>query len=143
MKKITNNENVIAGKGSVPMAIYARTAVDDIQKINDQIKSCKEFISSEGWSMANVAVYADNGFSGSNDQRPDFQQMLCDIDSGLYHILVVSNLDRLSRNSSLSQKIIEKLMQKKIQVFIVSGNLMLSNQIHPYHFSDLLAQISG
>lgn len=143
MGKITNNEDVIAGKCSVPMAIYARTAVNDIQKINDQIKSCKEFISSQGWSMDNVAVYTDNGFSGSNDQRPGFQQMFHDIDSGIYQILVVSNLDRLSRNSSLSQKTIDKLMQKNIQVFIVSGNLMLSNKIHPYHFSDLLTQISG
>lgn len=125
------------------IAIYARTASFDNQKISDQINNCKRFISSQGWSMENVAVYVDNGFPGCDEQRPDFQQMLQDIDAGMYQTLVVDDLNRLSRSSSLSQNIVEKLIQRNIQIFIVSGSFSLSKQNYPYHFWDLMSQISG
>ena len=125
------------------IAIYARTASFDDQKISDQINNCKKFISSQGWSLENVAVFADNGFPGNDEQRPEFQQMLQNIDSGMFHILVVDDLTRLTRCSSLSHNIVEKLIQRNIQIFIVSGNFSLTKQNNPYHFLDLMSQISG
>ncbi len=141
MDSLANYESTDDSMYSEKIAIYARTAVYDVQKINDQIKRCKGFITSKGWSLENIEVYAENGFSGSDEQRTDLQQMLQDIDSDMYEILVVDDLTRLSRNSSLSQIIVDKLIQRNIQIFIVSGNFSLTKQSNPYHFLDLMSQI--
>ncbi|MBQ6343067.1 MAG: recombinase family protein [Anaerolineaceae bacterium] len=78
--------------------------------------------------MSNVSVYADNGYSGCKEQRPEFQRMLHDIDSGMYKILVIDDLNRLSRNISHLRRIVDELIRKKIQVFIVNGNPMLTKK---------------
>ena len=61
----------------------------------------------------------------------------------MIQILVVDDLNRLSRSSSLSHNIFEKLIKRNIQIFIVSGNFSLTKLKNPYHFLDFLSQISG
>lgn len=139
---LPNNDLSDDNKNNVKIVIYARTAVYDIQKLNDQIKSCSGLISSKGWRLDNVAVYADNGYSGWDEQRPEFQRMLHDIDSGMYQLLVVEDLNRLSRNISHLRRIVDELIRKKIQIFIVNGNPMLTKEINQYHILDLLTQIA-
>ena len=60
----------------------------------------------------------------------------------MIQILVVDDLKRLSRSSSLSHNIVEKLIKRNIQIFIVSGNFSLIKHNNPYHFLDLMSQIS-
>lgn len=45
-----------------------------------------------------VEFYADDGYSGLNFERPDFQRMMDDIVAGRVHTVVTKDLSRLGRD---------------------------------------------
>jgi len=76
-------------------AIYGRQSVDraDSISIESQIEFCKHELRGESYRE-----YTDKGFSGKNTDRPQFQQMVHDIEQGLISKVVVYKLDRISRS---------------------------------------------
>ncbi|WP_270481576.1 recombinase family protein, partial [Hungatella effluvii] len=76
-------------------AIYARQSVDkkDSISIESQIEFCKYELKG-----GNCKEYKDKGYSGKNTDRPEFQQLMRDIESGLVRKVVVYKLDRISRS---------------------------------------------
>lgn len=76
-------------------AIYARQSVDkkDSISIESQIEFCKYELKG-----VNCKEYKDKGYSGKNTERPQFQQLMRDIESGLVRKVVVYKLDRISRS---------------------------------------------
>ena len=76
-------------------AIYARQSVDkkDSISIESQIEFCRHELK-EGAARE----YQDKGFSGKNTDRPQFQQLVADIEEGLVNRVVVYKLDRISRS---------------------------------------------
>ena len=76
-------------------AIYARQSVDkkDSISIESQIEFCKYELKG-----GNCKEYKDKGYSGKNTERPEFQQLMRDIESGLVRKVVVYKLDRISRS---------------------------------------------
>lgn len=77
------------------IAIYARKSVfrEDSISIESQIELCKYETRGEDF-----LVYKDNGYSGKNTDRPDFQKMIEDIKSGIISKVIVYKLDRVSRS---------------------------------------------
>lgn len=78
------------------IAIYARQSVDkkDSISIETQVALCaREILPGQDYR-----VYADRGFSGSNINRPAFQQLLADIRQGGVERIVTYRLDRISRS---------------------------------------------
>lgn len=86
-------------------AVYARVSVEDGQdkqmpSIEVQTQACRAFIEAhrhENW-LALDAVYADNGYSGGNLQRPALRRLLDDMQSDQIDVVVVHRFDRLSRS---------------------------------------------
>lgn len=78
------------------IAIYARQSVErqDSVSIQAQIDDCKRLIGSKD----TYEIYQDEGFSGKNTERPDFQRMINDVEHGIISKIVVYKLDRFSRN---------------------------------------------
>jgi len=76
-------------------AVYARQSIDkkDSISIDSQIEFCEYEL--KGGSYRE---YKDKGYSGKNTDRPDFQRLLCDIESGQIAKVVVYKLDRISRS---------------------------------------------
>jgi Site-specific recombinases, DNA invertase Pin homologs len=72
---------------------------------------CKEYV------MANfpevkaeeIYEYEDEGFSGKNTQRPQYQRMMTDLRKNYYDYLICYKLDRLGRNLSDLVNIIDEL----------------------------------
>ena len=77
------------------IAIYARKSVyrEDSLSIESQIEMCTYEARGEDFT-----VYQDNGFSGKDTDRPDFQRMLTDIQRGEIRKVIVYKLDRISRS---------------------------------------------
>ena len=56
-----------------------------------------------------ISTYTDDGFSGVNFERPEFQRMLSDIREGKIDCVIVKDLSRFGRNYIESGRYIEKI----------------------------------
>ena len=76
-------------------AIYARQSVDkaDSISIESQIEFCNYELKGGG-----CKEYTDKGYSGKNTDRPQFQNLMQDIEQGLIRKVIVYKLDRISRS---------------------------------------------
>jgi len=59
--------------------------------------------------IAFVDEYVDDGWSGTNFERPDFQRMMADIKSGTINCIIVKDLSRLGRNYILVGQYLEMI----------------------------------
>ena len=83
------------------VGIYVRLSKEDTRagesvSIENQklmlVKHAKEM----GWEI--VEVYQDDGFSGTNQNRPAFQKMMSDVKDGIINTVLIKDLSRLGRN---------------------------------------------
>lgn len=56
-----------------------------------------------------MEVYSDNGLSGTNFYRPDFERLMADIRKGRINCIVVKDLSRFARNYIEADNYIEKV----------------------------------
>lgn len=84
-------------------AIYARLSVenskknDDGESIERQIEICREYVEEHPY-LHLADTYVDNGWTGTNTNRPEFQRMLADIHAGKIRALVIKDFSRFSRD---------------------------------------------
>lgn len=83
------------------VGVYCRLSKDDgtdteSASIATQKSILSEYVKAQGWHLAKI--YVDDGYSGTNFNRPDFQNMLRDIENGLINCVVTKDLSRLGRN---------------------------------------------
>ena len=92
-------------KKRIYCAAYCRKSVEEradetFGSIENQHESILNFIAShkhEGW-VPLTERYDDNGFTGSNTNRPSLQKLINDIKESRVNMVVVYKLDRLSRS---------------------------------------------
>ena len=82
-------------------ALYCRLSRDDggdveSNSIRNQKKLLEQHAKSVG--LSNTKYYVDDGYTGTNFNRPGFQQMLEDIEMGYISTVIVKDLSRLGRN---------------------------------------------
>ena len=81
------------------VALYARYSSDNQREesIVAQFRACREYCKRKGYSI--IHEYADEAYSGTNDNRPQFQQMMADAEAGMFEIVVAHKIDRIGRNA--------------------------------------------
>lgn len=82
-------------------AIYCRLSKDDGTNAESvSIGTQKEMLTSYAKEngLFPVEYYVDDGFSGKNFDRPDFQRMISDIKEGKINCCLSKDLSRLGRN---------------------------------------------
>lgn len=84
---------------------YLRLSRDDEGFVSESssIKNQKVMILdylSELTDIELVDVYTDDGYTGTNFNRPGFQEMMSDIDFGRINCVIVKDLSRLGRNTT-------------------------------------------
>jgi DNA invertase Pin-like site-specific DNA recombinase len=81
-------------------ALYMRLSKEDGKKDFGSIGSQKEllrrFAAEKGFSV--FGEYIDEGFSGTNFERPAFKRMISDIESGKINLVITKDLSRLGRD---------------------------------------------
>lgn len=99
--------------------IYARYSSHNQQEtsIEGQLKECYSYCEQHGFTV--IHEYIDRALSGTNDQRPEFRQMIKDSASKSFEYVVVYQLDRFARNRNDSA--INKIELKKHGVRLVSA----------------------
>ncbi|MDE5715371.1 MAG: recombinase family protein, partial [Anaeroplasmataceae bacterium] len=106
------------------IGIYVRLSQEDMGKnlrtsIENQIEYIKNYLFEKNLNFEKI--YIDDGFSGRNFDRPDFIQLLKDIDSKQINCVIVKDLSRLGRNYLTVGKYIEEIFPNK-QVRFISIN---------------------
>ena len=83
------------------VALYVRLSRDDENEgdsnsIANQIAILTKYARDHG--ITNYRIYKDDGYSGTNFDRPGFQEMLSDIEGGFVSTVIVKDMSRFGRN---------------------------------------------
>lgn len=92
-------------------AVYTRVSTDsqaevELNSCETQESKIRSFISSQE-KMEIYRVYSDQGYSGSNLDRPALKEMLHDIQQGKIDIVISYKIDRLTRSPKDFYQLIE------------------------------------
>lgn len=97
------------------IAIYMRLSNEDEDKdnedsesINNQRKLIYEFIE-KNFEYNNCYEYSDDGFSGTNFNRPAFKKMIKELKQNNIELIITKSLSRFARNYIDSGEYIEKI----------------------------------
>lgn len=106
-------------------ALYERLSRDDEQSgdsnsIVNQKKMLARFATEQGFT--NLRHYTDDGWSGTNFDRPDWKRMLADIEDGTVGCVIVKDMSRIGRNYLEVGFYTEVLFRKKNVRFIAISN---------------------
>jgi len=106
-------------------ALYERLSRDDEQvgesnSIQNQKKYLEEYARQHG--LRNIRHFYDDGYSGTNFNRPGFMALLEEIEAGHVETLVVKDLSRFGRNYLQVGYYTEMLFPKKGVRFIAVNN---------------------
>ncbi len=142
------------------VAIYARLSVEDNGKDSDSIESQIEYLEdfiSKDPTMRKVSVFIDNGYTGTNFMRPEFQRMIDAARVGDINCVVVKDLSRLGRNYVETGEFLEKVcpfiglrfisVNDNFDTESVTSNSQLaaslSNIINDFYAKDISRKVSS
>ncbi len=93
-------------------ALYVRVSTEDQANegfsLDAQTKRLKAYCNVRGWEVNDI--YRDEGFSGRNTDRPEYQRMM--IESKEWDVLLVLKMDRIHRNSVNFTLMMDELRKK-------------------------------
>lgn len=96
-----NNRQLNQGIDNRITALYCRLSRDDdLQGDSNSIIHQKEILGKYAADngFRNPQFYVDDGWSGTNFDRPDFQRMIADMDAGRISTIIVKDMSRLGRD---------------------------------------------
>lgn len=102
-------------------ALYCRLSAEDANEgESNSISNQKQILAQVAMreNLPNPFFFVDDGFSGSNAQRPDFQLMINLVESGKIQAVIVKDLSRLSRDYLLTGQLTEITFPSKNVRFI-------------------------
>ena len=81
--------------------LYCRLSKDDIGhgdsvSITSQKALLEKYVSNNHWTVYDT--YIDDGYSGTNFDRPDFKRLIDDIEDSHVDLVIVKDLSRLGRD---------------------------------------------
>ena len=128
------------------VAIYARRSFDDTEEqesntIINQKDMLKDYIN----ELENASLYdfyIDDGYSGTDFNRPGFKRLFTDIVNGNINAILVKDLSRLGRNYTKVGEYIEDIFPM-YGVRIISVNDNIDSFKNPESVSSLIVPIKN
>jgi len=106
-------------------ALYARLSVDDMQDGTSVSIETQKKILEDYCKANNIEIYdfyCDDGYTGTNFNRPDFQRLLRDAESKKFNMVIVKDLSRLGREYIGVGKYIEEYFPERNIRFVAIGD---------------------
>lgn len=107
------------------VAAYARVSLDKdamLHSLAAQISYYKGLIQRKpDWEYA--GVYADEGLTGTKENRPEFQRLLADCRAGKIDLVIVKSISRLARNTVTMLATVRELKALGIDVLFEKENI--------------------
>lgn len=147
-KYLPHDQDLLPRIGSVEalpprrFGIYYRVSTDQ-QDTESQKHEVQKYIDSlpQDQKPYSLKVYEDKGISGKKDDRPEFQQLLSDIETKKIDTVLVYKLDRLTRSSSTAIRLLLDFEDKQINFISVTQPFLSSNTNNPFR-KTILAMFS-
>lgn len=122
-------------------ALYERLSKDDEQQgesnsILNQKSFLEDYARKNG--MTNIKHFTDDGYTGRNFNRPGFQAMLAEVESGKIDTVIVKDMSRFGRNYLEVGFYTEMLFPKKQIRFIAINNNVDSDNPQDNSFTPFL-----
>lgn len=129
-EQLLNKESI----NSFQTAIYARISRDKKEKpsdsIENQIALCESFIQkNEEFSLA--GIYKDIAKTGTDFERPDFENLMEEVRMGKVNCIVVKDLSRFGRNYTELGNFIEKIFP-----FLGVRFVAVNDNLDTFHMDD-------
>jgi len=103
--------------------LYARVSGDDRGKdgrnLNGQIEMCREFAQERGWSIVEEIAEDDRGASGASFELPELSRILDMAQDGAFDVMVIREIDRLSRKLAKQLIVEEELTRSGVEIAYV------------------------
>lgn len=83
------------------VGVYCRLSQEDKQNnesisIETQKLILLDYVKTHGYNL--IDIYVDDGYSGTNFNRPDFQRLINDVNNGKINMILTKDLSRLGRD---------------------------------------------
>lgn len=107
--------------------IYVRLSRDDegsgeSESIQNQKEYVTKYISDKGWNIFDI--YCDDGYSGTNFDRPGFKRMIEDINMKKINMVVTKDFSRLGREYIETGSYVEKFFPSRgIRYIAINDNI--------------------
>ena len=93
-------------------ALYVRLSVEDngtdSDSVENQITLLEDYIANHPY-LKKVALFVDNGYTGTDFLRPEFNRMMEAVQAEIVDCIIVKDLSRLGRNYIETSQFIEKI----------------------------------
>lgn len=116
-----SQNNIIAG-------LYCRLSRDDnngnlvSMSIENQRQLLADYVREREWSIYDI--YVDDGFSGTNFDRPAFKRMMRDAELGKINCIITKDLSRLGRNYvQTGHYVEERFVELGIRYIAINDNM--------------------
>ena len=112
-------------------ALYCRLSRDDGAEVeSNSIGNQKRMLEKKAkeYGLKNTHCYIDDGYTGTNFNRPGFQQMLDDIEAGYVTTVMVKDLSRLGRYAPTVGMYMDSYFPEHDVRFIAVNDLVDSNE---------------
>ena len=123
------------------VGIYCRLSRDDhngnleSMSIANQRQVLTDYVAEKGWNLRDT--YIDDGYTGTNFDRPDFQRMIKDAENGKIDCIITKDLSRLGRNYVQTGYYTEEYFNEKNIRFIAVNDgidtMQDNNDIAAFH----------
>ena len=112
-------------KKKLRVCAYARVStLSDQQEssYDNQVEIYTEKITNNpDWEF--VGIYADQGLTGTKEERPEFQRMLKDAEKGKIDIILVKSISRFARNTLITISTIRRLQELGVAIIFEKENI--------------------
>jgi predicted site-specific integrase-resolvase len=95
-KKMLKNNHKQALRCAIYLRVSTEHQVDHGESLETQKTQLDAYAQLHQWKV--VKTYQDAGISAKNTDRPAFQEMMKDAESGKFDVVMVTKVDRISRN---------------------------------------------
>ena len=131
------------------LGIYIRLSKEDLKKGKDDSNSVKnqrdllnDFYRRNIDEFESITEYVDDGHTGTDANREDFQRLLADVMNGKINCVIVKDLSRFARNYSDAGSLIDNLfVQMGVRFISLAENV--DSYKNPDSVSNIIVPITN
>lgn len=134
----------------IKVGVYCRTSSFNSSSINNQKEILSSYVKSKNWILHKT--YIDEGYSGTNFNRPGFKNLIKDIKRGKLNVVITKDLSRLGREYIKTGELIEYIFPSYgIRYIAINDNydslysnddfIPFKNLINEYYARDISKKI--